>query len=61
MSIQGWKYYNHAMIPECPPNQEVDISAVKSGEIWHSVRGGHRYLYGGHPTGIADMKRIGGM
>lgn len=37
MSIQGWKYYNHAMIPECPPNQDVDISAVKDGEIWRNV------------------------
>lgn len=39
MSIQGWKYYNHAMIPECPPNRNVDISAVKSGKIWSDVCG----------------------
>lgn len=40
MCIKGWKYYNHAMIPEAPPNQSVNNSPIESGQIWQKVRGG---------------------
>ena len=34
-NVKGWKYYNHAMIPTTAPHEAVDLSAVKSGEIWN--------------------------
>ena len=34
MKIKGWKYYNHAAIPDMPPIDAPDLSAVESGEIW---------------------------
>lgn len=34
MKISGWKYYNHAAIPDIPPYDNADTSAVESGEIW---------------------------
>lgn len=39
MSVQGWKYYNHAMIPDGNPDEVVDITAIESGEIWKNVNG----------------------
>lgn len=32
--IEGWKYYNHAMIPTTAPNEKVNLEPLKSGEIW---------------------------
>ena len=40
MSVQGWRYYNHAMIPEGQPNTEPDLKPIESGEIWADVHGG---------------------
>lgn len=40
MSVQGWKYYNHAMIPDGRPDQEPDLTPVENGEIWSNVHGG---------------------
>ena len=34
MKISGWKYYNHAAIPNIPPNKSADTSAIENGEIW---------------------------
>ena len=34
--IKGWRYYNHAMVPEVAPHEEVDIEPVKNGEIWNN-------------------------
>lgn len=45
MSVEGWKYYNHAMIPDCAPHEEADISPVRSGEIWQNCRGGGYPLF----------------
>lgn len=61
MCIKGWKYYNHAMIPEAPPSQSVDNSPIKSGQIWQKSAGGHHYSHGGQVTGTAAMKQIGGI
>ncbi len=35
----GWKYYNHAMIPDTPPDVQVDITALKDGSIWKLAPG----------------------
>jgi hypothetical protein len=34
MKISGWKYYNHAAIPDIPPHRSADLSAIESGDIW---------------------------
>ena len=34
MKINGWKYYNHAAIPDLPPLVEPDTSPVENGDIW---------------------------
>lgn len=39
MSINGWKYYNHAMIPTGSPDEEVDTSSIENGEIWRDSSG----------------------
>lgn len=30
----GWKYYNHAMIPTCAPHEEVNIESLKDRSVW---------------------------
>lgn len=61
MSVQGWKYYKHAMIPDCAPYEEPDLSVIKNGEIWKMSTGGvHHFLLDGQRIGIVGMKRIGG-
>ena len=34
MKIEGWKYYNHAAVPTCPPHETPDVSPVETGDIW---------------------------
>ena len=34
MKINGWKYYNHAIIPDVEPHEEPDVLPVKNGNIW---------------------------
>lgn len=31
---RGWRYYNHAMISDTAPHEEVNITPVKNGNIW---------------------------
>ena len=61
MSINGWKYYNHAMIPTGSPDEEVDTSSIENGEIWCDSSGGRcHFLLGEHRIGIADLRPVGG-
>ena len=32
--VEGWRYYNHAMLPTTPPHQEVNLSPIKNHWIW---------------------------
>jgi len=32
--IQGWKYYNHAMIPTTAPHENVILEPLNNGSIW---------------------------
>lgn len=32
--IEGWKYYNHAMIPTTAPHEMPDLKPVDDGSIW---------------------------
>lgn len=34
MSVNGWRYYNHAAIPSIPPHDKPDISVIEDGSIW---------------------------
>jgi hypothetical protein len=38
--IDGWKYYNHAMIPTTAPHEIPDLTPIKSGSIWNRLREG---------------------
>lgn len=31
--IRGWKYYNHAMMPDCKPHEDANIK-VLTRDIW---------------------------
>ena len=42
MQIDGWKYYNHAVIPSIAPYEVVDLSPIENGSIWKI--GGHTPL-----------------
>lgn len=44
MSNNGWRYYNHAMIPTCAPHEEPDLTPVHNGDIWKSTTRGRRPL-----------------
>lgn len=34
MSIEEWKYYNHAVIPSVAPHREPDLACIKDKSIW---------------------------
>lgn len=34
MNIEGWEYYNHAVISACAPHEVPDLSPVENGTIW---------------------------
>ena len=34
MSIEGWKYYNHALIPTCAPHETPNLEALQNPAIW---------------------------
>lgn len=34
MKIKGWKYYNHAAIPDTAPHEQPDITPIEDGTIW---------------------------
>ena len=36
MQIDGWYYYNHAMLPNTPPHEEPNLTPLKNGDIWKS-------------------------
>ena len=40
MSIEGWKYYNHAAIPTTAPHEEPNLMPIESGLVWTNIEGG---------------------
>lgn len=34
MQIDGWKYYNHAVVPTTAPHEEPNMLPIKNGNIW---------------------------
>ena len=34
MTVKGWKYYNHAMVPTCAPHENPDLSAINDRDFW---------------------------
>lgn len=35
----GWKYYNHALIPATAPHEEADLEAMKRPDFWKRAEG----------------------
>ena len=60
MSIEEWKYYNHAVIPSVAPHREPDLACIKDKSIW-KVGGVYRSQQDGLQIMTVDMKRVGGM
>ena len=60
MKIEGWKYYNHAALPQTAPHKIPDLRPIESGDIW-KTGGGLFCWQDGQPIGIAVMKQTGGM
>ena len=40
MSLNDWKYYNHAVIPAVEPHEKPDLACIKDKSIW-KVGGGY--------------------
>ena len=40
MQIDGWKYYNRAMIPKTPPHETPNMYLIDNGDIWKIGGGG---------------------
>ena len=40
MSIQDWKYYNHAVISTLGPHEEPDLTCINNGDVW-KIGGGY--------------------
>ena len=38
--MEGWHYYNHAMIPSVWPHENVDLRPIEDGSIWKVRDGG---------------------
>jgi hypothetical protein len=55
--MDGWRYYNHAMIPTIPPHESVNTACVEDKSIWKENKSA---LPDGRPILIAGMKLIGG-
>lgn len=36
MKVDGWKYYNHALIPTCEPHDTPDTFVLQNDELWDS-------------------------
>ena len=34
MAVKGWKYYNHAMIPNIAPHEDADVSVLADKTFW---------------------------
>lgn len=57
--MDGWRYYNHAIIPNHAPHVESILPRknLKYGKVGR----GFRYLRDGLQIMIVDMKQNGGM
>lgn len=59
MSVEGWKYYNHAMVPTCAPHESANIEAMRDKDFWNPIGGVHRSLLDGQKTGIVRKQSFG--
>lgn len=37
--VDGWRYYNHALLPKCAPHEVPDISQLTHNEFWKNNDG----------------------
>jgi len=33
-----WRYYNHALIPNCAPHEEADVESLKNRTVWQAFK-----------------------
>lgn len=43
MDIDGWRYYNNAVMPVTRPHEKIDLTPIRNGDIWKIGGGVHRY------------------
>lgn len=43
-SLNGWRYYNHAMIPTTAPHEMPDLVPLEDGSIWSADKSGRKPL-----------------
>ena len=41
---EGWKYYNHAVVPTCAPHEQQDTESLEKGLVWSNT-GGYSTTY----------------
>ncbi len=41
---QEWRYYNHAIIPNCAPHETPDLTPVLNGDIWKMIKGSSLFV-----------------
>ena len=34
MEVNGWRYYNHAALPDVAPHVNVNLTPLNDGSIW---------------------------
>ena len=72
MQINGWRYYNHAALPDVPPHVSADLRPIEDGSIWGIHKGCYLarwisdydcpketnwwYVIKDHPFNIEDLK-----
>lgn len=57
--IDGWRYYNHALISTCEPHEECYLPKKKID--FGEIGGGTRYLLVGLLNLIVEKRLVGGM
>lgn len=38
MGLEGWHYYNHAVVPDCAPHETPDLTPVYNDTIWKNFK-----------------------
>ena len=62
-SVDGWYFYNHAILPEARPTEAVDASILNDKSVWKKENwgGGRHYLPDGQVTLTAKKIPVSGI
>ncbi|SEA81430.1 hypothetical protein SAMN05216349_13118 [Oribacterium sp. KHPX15] len=58
--VEGWRYYNHALLPTTVLHDEPDVEKLNNKNLWTGW-GGYRSLLDGLRILTVDMRHLGGM